>query len=843
MRFLSTQYFQLSPLNFQLKNFSLSTFSFQLSTKIVLTLFFFLASFSINAQPHSFGCQHWRNLGGKQPKINAKVQRELNESILRSDTFDILHYDIAIDISDYAGQTIKAETKIRFTSKLDAQDFIRFDLVRLTVDSVKMNNQTVNFQTDSSHVKIEFLQAMMLGDTNEVTVFYHGDPYQDPVWGGFYFASGYIYNLGIGLTTIPPNFGKVWYPCFDSFAERATYTYRVKSAGTFRAYCQGDFIDEQVLGGDTVIRTYAFNQPLPTHLSAIAASDYREISYNHSGLYGPVPVKLRAKPADTTLMRSKFSSLGSAIDACEYWYGATGWPGVGYALTTVGALEITGNIAYPINMLSQSNADNRNLYAHELGHYWWGNWIAPYNHNDMWLKEGPAEYSGHLTAEVDEGYNAFIKEVKDNHQFVLKSAHINDGDYFALSPMPDEVIYGDHTYYKGASVLHNLRGYLGDSLFKQAMSGVQQNHPYETITPDQFREYLTLESGFPLDDFFNDQVYKPGFSVFVIDSFPTQQSGNTWDTEVFIQQKLRKCPSFYGEVPLDLTLIGANRQRANFRINANGQYSQVQVNSSFQPVMAILNGYSKLNQARTDFESTYGTGQTILNGILPYSDFRLYLDSIPDSTFIRVEHVWAAPDSSYRNDGIYQFSKNHYWHVDGVFSTGSEMRAQVNYIGNTVESLDYDLYHGDENNAVLIYRESAKFPWRVYSDYTLIPGSLTNGLGYIKIDKLIKGDYAFAKGDPAASLNQLNFKEVNIKVFPNPTNDKLNVSLPQLKNEILNISIYSELGQLFRKLSLSQNENGNVSVDVQSLPSGNYILKLEKQNGQRIGSAKFQVYD
>jgi hypothetical protein len=250
-----------------------------------------------------------------------------------------------------------------------------------------------------------------------------------------------------------------------------------------------------------------------------------------------------------------------------------------------------------------------------------------------------------------------------------------------------------------------------------------------------------------------------------------------------------------------------------------------------------------LNQARTDFESTFGTGQTILNGILPYSDFRLYLDSIPDSTFIRIEHIWAAPDSSYRNDGIYQFSKNHYWHVDGIFSSGSEMRAQINYMGNTVESLDYDLYHGDETNAVLIYRESAKFPWRVYTDYTLVPGSLTNGLGYIKIDKLRKGDYAFAKGDASANLTQLNPDDYKIKVYPNPTSDMLNFNLTQLKNDILNISIYSELGQLFIKLSSTVNENGNVSVDVNTLPNGNYIIELEQQNGQRVGSAKFKVFN
>ena len=105
-------------------------------------------------------------------------------------------------------------------------------------------------------------------------------------------------------------------------------------------------------------------------------------------------------------------------------------------------------------MMGQSYAENRGLLAHELGHYWWGNWIAPFNHNDMWLKEGPAEYSSHLTVETEDGRAAFIEEIKANHLYVMRSAHVNDGGYFPLSPMPDNQIYGDHTYYKGASVMH-----------------------------------------------------------------------------------------------------------------------------------------------------------------------------------------------------------------------------------------------------------------------------------------------------------------------------------------------------------------------------------------------------
>ena len=809
-----------------------------------LPLVLFLLLFNILgfAQPHQYGCQHWRNAGGQAAHITQSGSRALNPSILRSDTFDILHYDIAIDITDYVGRTIKAETQIQFTPRQNAQNFVRFDLVRLTVDSVKNGNQMLSFETDSQYVKVNFLQALNIGDTTTISVYYHGQPYQDPVWGGFYFESGYIYNLGIGLSTIPPNFGKVWYPCFDSFVERATYTYHVKTSGAFKAHCQGDFIGEVALGGDTVIRTYNFTKQIPTHLSAIAASDYRDLTFVHQGNYAPVPVKLSAKPADTASMRLKFGSLDDAINSCEYWYGPTGWQGVGYALTTDGALEIAGNIAYPQFMMGQPYAENRGLLAHELGHYWWGNWIAPYNHNDMWLKEGPAEYSSHLTVETEDGRAAFIEEIKANHLYVMRSAHTNDGGYFPLSPMPDDVIYGDHTYYKGASVMHNLRGYLGDSLFKQTMTAVQNAHPYETITPDQFRQYLEDGGAFPLNDFFDDQIYKPGFSVFVVDSFKVTPSGNQFNVNVDIQQKLRACPSFYGEVPLDLTLVGANRQRQDFRVIANGQYSEVSVTASFVPEMVILNGYNRLNQARTDFEKVYGPGEAAPSGNLPYSEFKLTLDTLLDSSLVRIEHIWAAPDSALRSGEVYQFSNTHYWHIDGIIAPNSEVKGQISYLANVPGSFDFSLYDVTEANAVLIYRENAASQWNVYSDYTFVPGaSLTNGTGYFKIDKLRKGDYAFANGLAPNAISKLKTENADFNLFPNPASNFTTFKSDRIEEQEANITIAASNGSIVQRLSFNIIKNNPIQIDISELQSGTYFCTINTSNGGVLGTQKIIV--
>jgi len=333
------------------------------------------------------GCHHTHN---KQRNKRTLTERELqlmNESIARSDTFDVLNYTINLDVSNYASYSISASTQIRFVARMDNQQSIRFDLYDLVVDSVSWGDASSLWAYDGEILTIPSPQVMNEGDTSVVTVHYHGDPYQDPVWGGFYFQANYIYNLGIGLSTIPPNFGKVWYPCFDSFVERATYEYHVKSAGNFRAHCQGTFLGETVVAGDTVVRSFAFNQPIPTHLSAIAVADYQDVDYIHTGAFGDVPVRLTSKPSDVGSMQNVMVNVGGAIDALEYWYGPYIWERVGYVLTTDGALEIPTNIAYPQFMVNESVISNNNLLSHELGHHWWGDVVTPHIHNDMWLRK------------------------------------------------------------------------------------------------------------------------------------------------------------------------------------------------------------------------------------------------------------------------------------------------------------------------------------------------------------------------------------------------------------------------------------------------------------------------
>ncbi len=805
-----------------------------------LVPFTLLLCLSALAQPYKYGCHYFRNAHPQAPQALTSTEREsLDDLIARSDTFDILHYDIAVDVTDYAGHSIRSSVTIEYRVKLNAP-VIRFNLIdTLMVDSVIMNGQTLSFAHEDDLLSIALPEAVP-GGTYALSVHYHGKPARDPQWGGFYFESAYIYSLGIGLSTVPPYFGKVWYPCFDSFVERASYTYHIKSAGTFRAHCQGNLQAEIQLGGDTVIRTFDFQPSIPTHVASIAVADYRDSSFIHSGAYGDVPVTLTAKPTALNAMVGKFASIGDAIDCYEFWYGPYPYSRVGYVFTTDGAMEIPTNVAYPDFMNSQSLFENRGLFGHELGHHWWGDKVTPRTHNDMWLKEGPAEYSAHLLEEWIGTNTDFVNVVKDNQYDVLQHAHLDDGGFQALSPMPDPYIYGTHTYYKGASVMHNLRGYLGDTLFRHALRTIQIQYADTCLDANGFLSALNAVTGQDNQAFFDAQVFHPGFSVFVVRDMQTAQNGSAWNVDLQIQQRLRGTNFLHQEVPLDLTLIGAQRQRQEYHIMAGGDLTEVSLSCDFQPVLAVINGYNRLNQARMDHEITLYPGISFPS-TLPRTDFRLFQTNLTDSTLVRVEHIWAGPENDNVGWGVYDVSDVHYWTVDGVWPANTELNARVSYHAVDDTELDFDLYGTTEADAILVYRAKGTDAWEVYPDQTLFASNLTDGNGYIKIDVLRKGHYAFANGTTVIGVNELEPIASSLLVSPNPASTEISISGATDRTGILGIEVLDAAGQFVLRTFVSSSGTFSKKIDISSLPSGSYLLRSSIGDGTNIGAARFEV--
>lgn len=77
------------------------------------------------------------------------------------------------------------------------------------------------------------------------------------------------------------------------------------------------------------------------------------------------------------------------------------------------------------------------------------------------------------------------------------------------------------------------------------------------------------------------------------------------------------------------------------------------------------------------------------------------------------------------------------------------------------------------------------------------------------------------------SVNELVGSKIS--VYPNPANDKIQVSIS--KEQIKSVSIFSALGAEVSTTSISQSAGSFVNVSTSNLNSGNYVLRLETNKG------------
>ncbi len=760
----------------------------------------------------------------------------------RSDTFDLLNFDLQLDVTDFANKKIYGAATIDWKAKMDGVAEIVFDLEGLATDGVwdAATGLALGFSALPKMLKITLPAPTVAGQTGSVRIKYRGSPLTCGCgFGGFYFEGGNAYNLGIGLTDVPPNNGRMWFPCFDSFRERATYDLHVRSRAPRKGYCSGDFLGETALGGDTILRNYRMNLPLPTYLLGIAVGDYRVVEQKYSGIYGDHPIQIVAKAADTTQAKGSLSRLNDAISAFEAWYGPYVWGAVGYVGTQRGAMEHSNLIAYPDFAFDGTQANN-GLMAHELAHHWWGNITSPETPEDMWVKEGGAEYGAHLFVEKSFGRAAFETKIKDNTKFVLKNAHKDDGAYLALSPMPTPQTYGTHTYNKGALVYHNLRGYLGDSLYRHAMSAVLDSFHFEDLDAARYRDFLSAWTGKDLKPFFDAWIFAPGYSTFEIDSVKIENA----EAEVFVEQKMYKAADFHQKVPLAITFWDAAQKKFDGQIEVAGQYGsgKIALPAGFQPVAWAQNQNQRLNTAVMHHTQTHKTTTTGLAAV-PFADFNIRIWQLPagDSALVYVAHHPAAPDKPASAPAGFHLSKSHFWRVDGVWPDGFWATASMQYNKSGDWLNDADLVSVTEDSLRLFWRPDAATAWQEHPFYTkqLIGGS-TNGFGVIRVDSLLRGDYAFGNGElqPAVAVSEPSKNEAfELRIFPNPAADLVEAELFSDENTGWGLQLFDLSGRLV--LEKTATSNRAKSLIINELAVGNYLLKAVDDRGRTLASKPF----
>lgn len=755
---------------------------------------------------------------------------------LRSDTIDVIGFDISLDMTAMNSYQIKGACKVDFISLMNNVNGINLDLASLMVDSVTTISASLVFTHIGEILHVALPSMLNIGDAQSITVHYHGGPAQDATWGGFYFQSNYAFNLGVAFTSEPHNFGRAWFPCFDNFVERSTYTFHVLTNQSRKAYCNGVRTGVDVVGQDSLLTHWQLLEPIPSYLASVSVSTYSEALSSFPSISGEtIPIWMVAKSADTSNMKQSMVNLPQWMQSAETRYGLHRWPRVGYCAVPFsgGAMEHATNISYPLFACDGSLA-YETLYAHEVAHHWWGDQVTCRNAAEMWINEGWASYSEALFKEEIYGQDAYRKYVRDNHKDVLLYAHRRDGGRYPVSGVPSEITYGDHVYNKGADVVHTLRGYMGVENFFDAAKAFLDEYQFSDVGSENLRDFFQTYTNENLTEFFANWIFESGFPEFRVRDF-SQINSTQW--QVNVEQHSHYAASDYMNVPMQLTAVDAGGERVNVVVHLSGGTNEVMMDlpSSFVPVTFFLNEDEGISQAvLAENKTIYNTGNN--NFTFAEMSFNMLDMGSADSVFVRVENHLAAADEN-QSQVEYYISPDRWWRVyhDGV-AQNVDFKTSILYYGNQTQTnyfdplfFQYVANQGlNEDSLIVVYRPDGASPWQVWSDFTVVtfPG-LTNWTGRIDINHVLPGDYAWAVRTGLVSIEESELDAVSIT----QTSNMLLFNSDNSSGELI---IFDAKGRIV----MSTRIQGAMKISTEEWASGIYVIRWQEENSKNIVTKK-----
>ena len=753
----------------------------------------------------------------------------MHAQVTPGDTIHAVKYTIDLQEIDMSNQTINANTIVTLTPLVDDLDIVQLELMQLTVDSVSVNGVSIlNFNHENEILNIPLNSSISVGDTIDVKVVYNGQPFHES-WGGFHYSSDYAFNLGVGISWIPHNLGKTWFPCIDDFTDRAVYEVSATVPGNMTAVGGGELIEIIYNFNGTITYRWYLDNPIPTYLASIAVGEYVLVEDTYNGIERDIPITYYVRPMDSVKVPGSFARIKEILGVYEDKFGAYDWHRIGYVGTAIGAMEHATNIAYP-NFCITGNASYEDLYAHEVSHMWFGDKVTCDKAEEMWINEGWATFFANYYVEEMDGVDYFKTQMRNMHADVLYSCHTQEGAYHPLNNIPQDYTYGTSAYDRGATVVQALRANLGDDIFFDACKSFLEDLAFTSVSSYDMEANFTQNTGVDMSGFFNNWVYHGGTPQYSIDSFNVVPEGNEYNVTVYVKQK-RHGPDYVGDGnAIEFSVMGDGWEPVSAVVYFDGTTGSASILVPFQPEEVFLDLEERYMDATID-------NYKVINEIDEYSFSDTYVNldvtEIADSAFIQVTHNYAPADTFATAIPDFRLSDYRYWTIKGILPETFNATARFFY---SKSGLDNTLIFSDTDSVAILYRENAGMEWQAL-DFTVV-GTWT--IGYIYVEDAQMGDYALGVWDISVSTDELTQTENTdeMKVYPNPSSGEFTFEISN--DDAVSLEIYSMNGSLIESIPV-QEKGASIHWVAKNVPRGTYMAIL-KGNQKRVLTSTRIIY-
>ena len=364
----------------------------------------------------------------------------------------------------------------------------------------------------------------------------------------------YVYSLFV------PSDASTAFPVFDQPDLKARFSLQVYMPSSWKIVSNANITSLESFDISKILIRFETTKPISTYVFAFAAGDFAEVSEPSAvadGLTSPTRNILPKSKVSAGKLQPPATAGGSdlamriyvrqsqaekfkqhaaevfrlnreGVRFLESWFDYK-FPFPKYDLVLIpefpfGGMEHAGatflredRVIFPTEPTKNDYITRANVIFHEAAHQWFGDTVTMKWFDDLWLKEGFAEFMAYKTlAKVMPEYNAWKIFYERNKQ----AAYLTDSTR-GTTPIYQEIpnlsaaksAYGNIVYRKAPSFLRQAEFYLGEDKFQTAVRAFLKKHEFANAEwTDLVREF-ELASKQDLKDWANVWVKKAGVPI------------------------------------------------------------------------------------------------------------------------------------------------------------------------------------------------------------------------------------------------------------------------------------------------------------------------------------------
>jgi aminopeptidase N len=423
----------------------------------------------------------------------------------RQPGLDAQQYRIRLSIADAADE-ISAETEIVFKVRAENVREVALDFPDLNVDGVTEGGHAAKFERGGGRLRVVLDETYKPGDLFNVSVRYHGAPTD-----GLFFKKNKFGDRTVFADNWPDR-ARHWFPSVDHPSDKARVEFFIDAPARFDVVANGELVEATSRSDGTRLTHWRESVPVPVYCMVFGATEFSIVS---AGAADATSLWYYLYPKDR---ENGLKDHGRALRILEFYEGLVGpYPYEKLALvessTRFGGMENSSNIFFDENSYDGSGRLEGTV-AHEIAHQWFGDSVTESDWHHLWLSEGFATYFAALFYERADGRDRFVRMMLENKKRYMESADAVAHPVYDPSVKDLFKLLNRNNYQKGAWVLHMLRHVVGDEKFFEGVRDYYRTYRDGNALTADFQRVMELHAGRPLDWFFKEWIYEPGFPAY-----------------------------------------------------------------------------------------------------------------------------------------------------------------------------------------------------------------------------------------------------------------------------------------------------------------------------------------